>query len=44
VEIARQFGLRTIAEGIEDLATLNMLRDMDVHYGQGFYLGRPTQV
>jgi len=40
--IARQFGLTTVAEGIEDPATLDLLRDMGVHYAQGFYLGKPV--
>jgi EAL domain-containing protein (putative c-di-GMP-specific phosphodiesterase class I) len=44
VGIAQQFGLRTIAEGIEDRPTLKMLREMGVHYGQGFYLGRPMLI
>jgi PAS domain S-box-containing protein len=42
VSLARAFGLRTIAEGIEDEDTLTMLRAERVNFGQGFHLGRPT--
>ena len=42
VNIARSFGLPTIAEGVEDRETLELLRDYGVDQAQGFYLGRPT--
>ncbi len=41
VGIAREFDQTTIAEGIEDEATLVRLRDMGVHLGQGYLFGRP---
>ena len=44
ISIAEQFGLRTIAEGVEDSETLDLLREMGSHYGQGFHLGRPVPV
>jgi EAL domain-containing protein (putative c-di-GMP-specific phosphodiesterase class I) len=44
VGIARQFALRTIAEGIEDRPTLELLREMGVDYGQGFFLGKPILI
>jgi Amt family ammonium transporter len=34
-------GLKTIAEFVEDAATLNILRQIGVDYVQGFYLSRP---
>jgi PAS domain S-box-containing protein len=40
--VARSFGVRTIAEGIENEETLELLRQFGVHYGQGFHLGRPA--
>lgn len=40
--IARQFGLSTIAEGVEDEATLELLREMGADFVQGFHLGRPA--
>jgi EAL domain-containing protein (putative c-di-GMP-specific phosphodiesterase class I) len=42
VSLARAFGLRTIAEGIEDEDTLAVLRTEGVDFGQGFHLGRPA--
>ncbi len=44
VSLARGFGLETIAEGIEDLETLELLRAEGVDFGQGFYLGHPEPV
>jgi PAS domain S-box-containing protein len=42
--IARQFGLSTIAEGVEDEATLELLREMGADFVQGFHLGRPAPI
>jgi EAL domain-containing protein (putative c-di-GMP-specific phosphodiesterase class I) len=42
VSLARAFGLRTIAEGVEDEDTLAVLRTEGVDFGQGFHLGRPA--
>jgi EAL domain-containing protein (putative c-di-GMP-specific phosphodiesterase class I) len=42
VAIAARFGQRTIAEGVEDAATLEVLREAGVDFAQGFYLGRPA--
>jgi len=44
VGVARDFGMRTIAEGVEDQATLDLLREMGVDYAQGFWIGRPAPV
>lgn len=44
VAIARQFGLRTIAEGVEDQPTLDLLGELGADYVQGFHLGRPEPV
>jgi PAS domain S-box-containing protein len=41
VGVARQFKIETIAEGVEDQATLDELRRMGVDYAQGFWIGRP---
>lgn len=41
VALARNFGLQTIAEGIEDSETFALLRDLQVDYGQGFHIARP---
>jgi EAL domain-containing protein (putative c-di-GMP-specific phosphodiesterase class I) len=44
VGVARQFGIETIAEGVEDRATLEALRGMGVDYAQGFLTGRPMEL
>jgi EAL domain-containing protein (putative c-di-GMP-specific phosphodiesterase class I) len=42
VGLATGFGLQTIAEGVEDQETLEMLRELGVDHVQGFHLGRPA--
>jgi PAS domain S-box-containing protein len=42
VGVARQFKIETIAEGVEDQATLEALREMGVDYSQGYWTGRPV--
>jgi PAS domain S-box-containing protein len=42
VSLARAFGLKTIAEGVEDEQVLTILRAEGVDFGQGFHLGRPA--
>jgi PAS domain S-box-containing protein len=44
VATAREFGLRTVAEGVEDTETLWMLRHFGVDHMQGFLIGRPRPV
>jgi EAL domain-containing protein (putative c-di-GMP-specific phosphodiesterase class I) len=41
VNLAELFDMRTVAEGVEDQATLELLAAMRVDYAQGFYIGRP---
>jgi PAS domain S-box-containing protein len=42
IEIAREFGLWTIAEGVEDSQTLELLKSLGADFAQGFHLGRPA--
>ncbi len=42
VRLARGFGLRTVAEGVEDARTLELVRMLGVDQAQGFHLGRPA--
>jgi PAS domain S-box-containing protein len=42
INIAQGFGLQTIAEGVEDSKTLELLRAYGVDLAQGFHLGRPA--
>jgi PAS domain S-box-containing protein len=44
IAIAREFEQTTIAEGIEDEATLVRLRELGVHLGQGYLFGRPEPI
>jgi len=41
VELGRDLGLRIVAEGVEDEATLEWLRGTGCDLVQGFHLGRP---
>lgn len=42
IALARDLGLRVVAEGIEDEETALALRDLGCHIGQGYHLGRPA--
>jgi PAS domain S-box-containing protein len=42
VHLARGLGKRTVAEGIEDEETLELLRSFGVDAAQGYHLGRPA--
>ena len=41
LDLAGNFGLKTVAEGIEDERTLDSLRDLGCTIGQGYAIGRP---
>ncbi|HET9102284.1 MAG TPA: EAL domain-containing protein [Solirubrobacteraceae bacterium] len=42
IGIAEQFDLATIAEGVENEVTLELLRELGADYAQGYHLGRPA--
>jgi PAS domain S-box-containing protein len=42
VDVARNFGIETIAEGVEAEETADLLRALGVHYAQGYHFGRPA--
>ena len=42
VAIARELGVKTVAEGIEDAATLQLVSDYGVDFAQGYHIGRPA--
>ncbi|HEX6713450.1 MAG TPA: EAL domain-containing protein [Thermoleophilaceae bacterium] len=44
VTLARSFGQQTIAEGVEERATLDILEELGVDYVQGFHIGHPHWV
>ncbi len=41
VELGRNLGLRTVAEGVEDAATFDKLAEMGCDEAQGYYVSRP---
>ena len=41
VKLAQGFGQQTVAEGVEDEETLQLLREFGVDYAQGYHLGHP---
>jgi PAS domain S-box-containing protein len=42
VGIAKGFGIKTIAEGVENEATLQLLIDYGIDFAQGFHIQRPS--
>lgn len=40
VDLAHNFGLVTVAEGVEDLATLDRLRELECDFAQGYAISR----
>ncbi|BFM05957.1 putative bifunctional diguanylate cyclase/phosphodiesterase [Halioxenophilus aromaticivorans] len=43
IEMARNFKLHTVAEGVETKEQMLLLRSMGCDYGQGFYFSRPLR-
>lgn len=41
-DLARNLGLRVVAEGVEDQAAYETLRGLGCHLGQGFHMSRPV--
>ncbi|NVI91215.1 bifunctional diguanylate cyclase/phosphodiesterase [Actinomadura sp. BRA 177] len=41
IDLVRTLGLRSVAEGVEDMATAQTLRDMGCDAAQGWYFSRP---
>jgi diguanylate cyclase len=41
IDLAANLGLGTVAEGVEDEATLERLHSLGCQLAQGFYIGRP---
>ena len=44
IHAARGLGKRTIAEYVEDEATVTLLRELGVDMVQGYYIGRPAEL
>jgi EAL domain-containing protein (putative c-di-GMP-specific phosphodiesterase class I) len=43
IQLAHSLGLQTVAEGVEDAATLRRLRDMGCDQAQGYFVARPMR-
>ncbi len=41
-EVARVMELETVAEYVQDEASVNLLRELGIDWGQGYYLGQPV--
>jgi EAL domain-containing protein (putative c-di-GMP-specific phosphodiesterase class I) len=44
VAVARNFDMKTVAEGVENAQTANLLRTLGVDLVQGYYIGYPAQM
>ncbi|MFQ6023532.1 MAG: putative bifunctional diguanylate cyclase/phosphodiesterase [Acidiferrobacterales bacterium] len=44
IDLARNFNLKVVAEGVESQQAWNMLAHLDCDYAQGYYLSRPIPV
>ena len=44
IALGKSLGLKVLAEGIEQSAQANFLRELGCNYGQGYYFGRPQPV
>ncbi|MHB8512552.1 MAG: putative bifunctional diguanylate cyclase/phosphodiesterase [Actinomycetota bacterium] len=42
IDLARNLGLRVVAEGVEDKDTLDALTDLGCHVAQGYFISRPV--
>ena len=42
IDFAHELGLRVVAEGIEDVATLDLLDELGCDLAQGYYISRPA--
>jgi diguanylate cyclase (GGDEF)-like protein len=40
--LAREFGIQTVAECVEDEKILEAVKQIGINYGQGYHLGRPA--
>lgn len=43
-QIGKIMGIETIAEHVEDIDTLNQLKEIGIDYAQGYYPGKPKPV
>ena len=41
IELGHNLGLKVVAEGVENLETWNLLKELDCDTAQGYYMGKP---
>ncbi|WP_224167691.1 EAL domain-containing protein [Clostridium baratii] len=44
IKTLKKLGVKIVAEGIETKEEFNLLRDLGVDYGQGYYIQKPTSI
>jgi EAL domain-containing protein (putative c-di-GMP-specific phosphodiesterase class I) len=44
VQVCQAYGIHTVAEYVQDEATMRMLREFGVDFVQGYLIGRPSPV
>jgi EAL domain-containing protein (putative c-di-GMP-specific phosphodiesterase class I) len=44
ISVAQNFDMKTVAEGVEDQASLDLLRTLGVDFVQGYYIGYPAEM
>ena len=44
IDLAHNLGLRVVAEGVENAAVWNLLRELNCDQAQGFHMGKPMHV
>ena len=41
IELGHNLGLKVVAEGVENLETWNLLKELGCDTAQGYYMGKP---
>lgn len=44
IGLAQQFGLKLVAEGVEDQSALQLLQNWGCHWAQGYFISRPVNL
>ncbi|MGD6776887.1 EAL domain-containing protein [Sutcliffiella horikoshii] len=42
IKVATKLNIKVLAEGIERMEELQFCRDIGIHYGQGYFIGKPS--
>ncbi|WP_281274455.1 EAL domain-containing protein [Mesobacillus subterraneus] len=43
ITMGKGLSVKVVAEGVETYEQLNILRDLDCHYAQGYYIQKPLE-